>query len=154
MEYLWLIVVFVVFMVIYIMHREPPMLSEIKQKYWAVLDMLRQTDDPMWKGVLRPSIITGMVGWSKDKGPIGSNVNKGYEIYICLDGDDVNSAMYVLIHELAHMSVPEYDHTTQFWNNFKKLKELCVQNGFYTPMGQVTYCGDVVQDGGSKPSQQ
>ena len=125
------------------------MLTEIKQRYWMILDMLEQTGDSMWHGVLKRSIITGMVGWSKEKGPIGSNVNKGYEIYICLDGEDVNSAIYVLIHELAHMSVPEYDHTSQFWNNFTKLKALCVAKGLYTPSGERSYCGETVTDKGS-----
>ena len=145
---IFMVAAFIVFLIIYISHREPPMLSEIKQKYWTILDMLRETGDPTWKGVLRPSIITGMTGWSKKNGPIGSNVNKGYEIYICLDGDDVNSAVYVLIHELAHMSVPEYDHTDRFWTNFSKLKELCINNGLYTVSGTRTYCGDTIKDEG------
>jgi WLM domain len=141
-----IIVLLIVVFIIVLTNREPEMLTELKRRYRAVLDMLRQTGDPTWDGVLRQSIITGMFGWSKDKGPIGSNVNKGYEIYICLDGNDVNSAMYVLIHELAHMSVPEYDHTTNFWTNFKKLKTLCVSNGLYTPTGTRTYCGDSIRD--------
>ena len=141
-----LVTMVIVFFIIFTNNQEPPMLTELKQKYWAILDMLRQTGDPIWKGVLRQSIITGMKDWSKDKGPIGSNVNKGYEIYICLDGNDVNSAMYVLIHELAHMSVPEYDHTTKYWTNFSKLKKLCIDNGFYTATSVRTYCGDVIKD--------
>lgn len=143
----WVVVavLFLVFIIILITNREPPMLGEIKRRYWAILDMLRETGDPVWHGVMRPAILTGMVGWSKDKGPIGSNVNKGYEIYICLDGDDVNSATYVLIHELAHMSVPEYDHTTHFWKNFESLKDLCVKNGLYVKGGDRQYCGDTVR---------
>jgi hypothetical protein len=120
------------------------MLSQIKARYWAILDMLKQTGDPRWTPILKPAIITGIKG--KKDGVIGSNVNKGYEIYICLDGDDVNSATYVLIHELAHMSVPEYDHTTKFWDNFEKLKTLCIQNGLYTKAGVRGYCGEVVRD--------
>jgi hypothetical protein len=137
---------FIVQILVCLFHREPDMLTQLKQRYWATLDMLRSSQDPMWKGVLRPSIITGMRDWTKSKGPIGSNVNKGYEIYICLDGNDVNSAMYVLIHELAHMSVPEYDHTDAFWNNFKKLKELCITSGLYTAGGERGYCGDSIRD--------
>lgn len=145
--WVWIPLLITIF-IIFFMHQEPPMLTEIKRKYNAILDMLRQTGDPMWNGVLRPSIITGMKDWSKAKGPIGSNVNKGYEIYICLDGNDVNSAMYVMIHELAHMSVPEYDHTTKFWTNFSKLKQLCIDNGLYTPANIRTYCGDTIKDDG------
>ena len=143
------VVLFVLLLSVFWFHQEPAMLTELKQRYWATLEMLRQSGDPMWKGVLKPSILTGMSGWDKVNGPIGSNVNKGYEIYICLDGDDVNSAMYVLIHELAHMSVPEYDHTTNFWKNFEALKKLCVAKGLYKLDGVRKYCGDVVKDGES-----
>ena len=143
---MWIYFVIAVFIVIIVTNMEPPMLTELKKRYRATLDVLRDTGDPMWKGVLKQSIITGMVGWTRSRGPIGSNVNKGYEIYICLDGDDVNSAMYVLIHELAHMSVPEYDHTTKFWENFSKLKQICIDNNLYTPSGERIYCGDTVKD--------
>jgi len=125
-------------------HREPKMLKDLKIKYWSMLDILRATGDPLWKPVLKPAIITGMYG--KRDGVIGSNVNKGYEIYICLEGNDVNSATYVLLHELAHMSVSEYDHSNGFWNNFKKIKDLAIQNGIYVNEGTKNYCGDVIRD--------
>jgi len=123
---------------------EPKMLQEIKERYWAILKMLRETGDPTWIPVLKPAIITGLRG--KKDGVIGSNVNKGYEIYICLDGDDVNSAIYVLIHELAHMTVPEYDHSIKFWENFENLKKLCIDAGLYVKSGERKYCGDTVRD--------
>ena len=125
-------------------NKEPEMLTDLKKRYWDMLDILRETKDPMWIPVLAPSIITGIKG--KKDGVIGSNVNKGYEIYICLDGGDVNSAMYVLIHEVAHMSVPEYDHTDKFWENFKKLKMICIDKGLYEAKGERKYCGDVIRD--------
>jgi hypothetical protein len=122
---------------------EQKMLTELKRRYVALLHVMRQSGDPMWVPVLKPAIITGIHG--KKDGVIGSNVNKGYEIYICLDGDDVNSAMYVLIHELAHMSVPEYDHTSGFWGNFSKLRDLAANAGLYVkPTGPVKYCGETV----------
>ena len=139
-----LALMFLTFLGIVRFNNEPTMLTELKLRYWAILDMLRASGDPMWAPVLKPAIITGIYG--KKDGVIGSNVNKGYEIYICLDGDDVNSAVYVLIHELAHMSVPEYDHTKHYWENFKKLKELCIQKGLYTKGGDRQYCGDTIKD--------
>lgn len=123
---------------------EPKMLVELKDRYFRTLEILRETRDPIWKPVLKPAIITGLKG--KKDGVIGSNVNKGYEIYICLDGDDVNSAFYVLIHELAHMTVPEYDHSIKFWENFEKLKKICIDNGLYTKDGVRSYCGDQIRD--------
>jgi hypothetical protein len=125
-------------------NQEPKMLTELKYRYFKTLDILRETGDPMWKPVLKPAIITGLNG--KKDGVIGSNVNKGYEIYICLDGDDVNSAFYVLIHELAHMTVPEYDHSIKFWDNFEKLKKICVDSGLYVKGGVRSYCGDSIRD--------
>jgi hypothetical protein len=134
----------ILFLIAALFNKEPEMLTELKRRYWAMLDILRETKDPMWTPVLKPSIITGLRG--KKDGVIGSNVNKGYEIYICLDGGDVNSAMYVLIHEVAHMSVPEYDHTDKFWENFKKLKTLCIDKGLYEAKGERKYCGETIRD--------
>lgn len=142
--WLWILVATVVFLTLVLTSSEPRMLTELKQSYWAILEMLRDTRDPLWHPVLKPAIITGMYG--KKDGVIGSNVNKGYEIYICLDGDDVNSALYVLIHELAHMTVPEYDHSIKFWENFEKLKKLCIDAGIYKKNGERKYCGDSIRD--------
>ena len=123
---------------------EPKMLTDLKDRYFRILDILRANGDPLWKPVLKPAIITGLNG--KKDGVIGSNVNKGYEIYICLDGDDVNSAFYVLMHELAHMTVPEYDHSIKFWENFEKLKKICIDSGLYVKGGERKYCGDSIRD--------
>jgi hypothetical protein len=142
----WIILAVLILILISIFNFEPKLLTDIKERYRAILGAIKKSGDPTWDGCMRESIITGMVDWSKNSGPIGSNVNKGYEIYICLDGSDVNSAVYVLIHELAHMSVPEYDHTEKYWENFKKLKEFCVQNELYSPQGARMYCGDDIKD--------
>jgi WLM domain len=146
MEYFIILLFFVILVVIVSINKEPQMLSELKYKYWTLLEILRLTGDPLWDPVRKPSIITGMMNWNKEKGPIGSNVNKGYEIYICLDGGDVNSAMYVLLHELAHMSVPEFDHTKNFWNHFDKLKKIAIESGVYKSSGTRMYCGDTVKE--------
>jgi hypothetical protein len=142
---MWRVIpLFAVWLIILMAFTGNSMLDSLKINYWKTLDVLRSTGDSLWDPVLRPAIITGMSG--KRDGVIGSNVNKGYEIYICLDGDDVNSATYVLLHELAHMTVKEYDHSTAFWNNFKKIKEIAIQNGIYTKKGTKNYCGDVIPD--------
>jgi len=142
---MWLFLIVAWFLIV-ILNREPDMIIELRSRYHKAIDILRKTGDPKWKNVLHPAILTGMNSWDKSKGPIGSNVNKGYEIYICLDGNDVNSAMFVLIHELAHMSVEEYGHTPLFWENFKKLKQIFAENGIYSPQGMRQYCGDRIVD--------
>ena len=122
--------------------KEPEMLTEIKRRY----DIIRASlpADARWERICSKSaIITGM---DPSSGVVGSNVNKGYEIYICLDGEDIDSAMYVFLHELAHMTVSEYDHSTNFWNNFKDLRIVCQDIGVYSPVGAKKYCGKEVKD--------
>ena len=146
MKWWWgLIAVLLVILILILgMDRQAGMLIELKKKYRDMIEVLRKTGDPIWNPILKESIITGLRG--KKDGVIGSNVNKGYEIYICLDGDDVNSAMYILIHEMAHMTVPEYDHTEAFWTNFKRLKDICIEAGLYHKGGERNYCGDAIRD--------
>jgi hypothetical protein len=122
--------------------KDPPLLLEIKRRYQIIRNSLPAEE--RWHLVCQKhAIITGTSpGWS---GPIASNVNKGYEIYICLDGEDVESAMYVFLHELAHLSVKEYDHSTTFWNNFRDLRVICSQIGVYKPAGATKYCGQTIK---------
>jgi hypothetical protein len=135
----------VVIVVLTRLNTEPEMLGLLKQRYTELREVLG--DDPRWKPIKKQSILTGLIGgYSKKNGAIGYNVNKGYEIYICLAGDDVNSAMHVLIHELAHLSVSEYDHTIEYWKNFKDLKALAVGAGLYQEMGKREYCGESIRD--------
>lgn len=137
----------VALLVILVMHKEPPLLVAIKEKYSAFLVYLHSpaNTDPRWDKLKQRAIVTGLVDYDKSMGAIAYNVNKGYEICICLSGGDVNSAFYVLLHELAHMTVSEYDHTTKFWKNFKDLKVLCNSLGIYdNSAGSSKYCGDSV----------
>ena len=115
----WLLVTMLLVIVIWY-NKPQPILVEVKQRYDKLRAHLATLNDPRWNKLIKPSIITGMVDWDKSKGAIGYNVNKGYEIGICLKGDDANSAFYVLLHELAHITVSEYDHSTEFWKNFKQ----------------------------------
>jgi len=124
---------------------QPSLLREIKSRYLTLRKHLQETPaiDPRFT-ILRDHqpIITGIMASRMNKGTIGYNVNKGYEIYICLDGDNVDAAMHVLIHELAHMTVPEYDHSPEYWASFRDLRQLCITLGIFHPSGDPQmYCG-------------
>ena len=122
--------------------KEPELLTEIKRRYDVIRSNLPA--DARWKRICtKRAIITGT---DKSSGIVGSNVNKGYEIYICIDGEDIDSAMYVFLHELAHMTVTEYDHSKNFWNNFKDLRQVCKEIGVYNPVGIKEYCGKEVKE--------
>ena len=126
--------------------REPPMLVDIKKRYRTLLKHLRDTPsiDPRFEVLRRHEpLLTGIDSTRMNRGTIGYNVNKGYEIFICIDNDgSVDAAMHVLIHELAHMTVPEYDHTDAYWQSFKDLRDLCVTLGLLAVSNTPTkYCG-------------
>ena len=121
---------------------DPPMLTELKRRYNIIRKGLPH--EGRWSLICsKEAIITGT---DKHSGIVGSNVNKGYEIYICLDGEDIDSAMYVFLHELAHLTVTEYDHTQRFWDNFRDLRSICNSLGVYSPVGAKQYCGERVED--------
>lgn len=124
---------------------EPQLLKDIKRRYLVLKRHLIETPniDPRFEILRRHQpIITGIASTRMNKGTIGYNVNKGYEIYICLDGKNVEAAMHVLIHELAHMTVPEYDHSDAYWQSFRDLRQLSITLGILHPSTEAQkYCG-------------
>ena len=131
----WVLIPLVV--LILVLHREDPVLHELKSRYYRFIQIL----PPKYDRLRRPVIITG----TYSKGDVGSNVNKGGEIYVCLENSP-NDAFHVLLHELAHSSVKEFNHSDAFWQAFRELKDLATQNGLYTPVGRKNYCGKVISD--------
>ena len=99
------------------------------------------------------------------------SVNKGEEIILCLtkireqvqvqeqvqeqeqeqeqepDNNlmDINTMMFVVLHELGHLSSVSVGHTTEFWNNFKWILEESINIGIYMRQDfdtkPVEYCG-------------
>lgn len=79
-------------------------------------------------------------------------VNKGDEMRICIrDGnnlEDINTSMFVLLHELAHLMSNSYGHNSEFKENFNYIVHLATSIGTYKPQEfdkePVKYCGNVV----------
>ena len=134
---MWLLVALSVIVVLIVLfHAEDPRMTKLKERYYTFIQNV-----PEKYAVLRkPVCITGTYG-----GEIGTNVNKGSEIYVCLDGD-TNDNFHVLLHELAHSTVKEYDHSDKFWQNFSELRELAKQDGLYKPVTRKNYCGKEISD--------
>lgn len=148
---MWVLLTFLILVWVFILARlrDPPLLKQIRARYLLLLKHLKETPgiDNRFKSIKdNVTIITGIAASRMNKGTIGYNVNKGYEIYICLDGDNINAAMHILIHELAHITVAEYDHTPAFWQSFKDLKQLCQSLGLYVPITTVQYCGGEIHE--------
>lgn len=133
-------------------NKQPDLMTEVRQRYERILETVREDPDldPRWEPVKKQVILTGMCNWDKSKGAIAYNVNKGYEIYMCLEGDSVdetriNTMVHVLIHELCHSTVREYEHSDTFWKNFKDFRKYCADRGLYTPGDVGPFCGEDIK---------
>lgn len=69
---------------------------------------------------------------------VSFNINKGEHISLCLRDftnpntfHEFNDIMFVAIHELAHSTAVSYQHTDEFWYNFRILLENAIEFGIY-----------------------
>jgi hypothetical protein len=125
--------------------REPENFTQVKKLYATLREHIRTNEGvPQKFKILQNQVL--LIGYLKKKHELGYNTNKGYEIGLCLDGT-VNQILHVLLHELAHSTVSEYEHSTQFWQNFKELRELATQIGIYEPVNSSEkFCGKYISD--------
>ena len=84
--------------------------------------------------------------------------NKGEKLAFCLDTEknsngkliDINTLMYVALHELSHVASKSIGHTDEFWNNFKFLITESKEIGIYKPIdyknNNTQYCGMTITD--------
>lgn len=79
-------------------------------------------------------------------------VEKGERIIFCLRAKnannklvDINTMMFVALHEIAHIASVSIGHTDEFWANFKWILEEAVNIGIYAEAdyerNPVQYCG-------------
>ena len=83
-------------------------------------------------------------------------INKGEKIVFCLRSKlldtihDMNTLMYVVIHEMAHVGCPEYGHTPLFKKIFKFLLEQSIVIHIYKPIdyriNPQNYCGMTINE--------
>jgi predicted metal-dependent hydrolase len=123
--------------------QEPQRLKEVKEKYRILREHLDETNNETYSMLTRAVPITGVLRMNDG---IGYNTNKGGDIVLCLDGEP-NEIFHVLIHELAHCTVEEYDHSEQFWENYIELRDICVHIGIYEKISiRTEFCGEHIQD--------
>ena len=84
--------------------------------------------------------------------------NKGEKLAFCLDTEkdskgrliDINTLMYVALHELSHIATKSIGHTDEFWNNFKFLVTEAKAIDVYNPVDYkkepARYCGMNITD--------
>lgn len=80
------------------------------------------------------------------------SINKGERIVFCLRSRDekqqlmdLNTMMFVALHELSHIGTKSTGHTPEFWDNFRWILEEAIQIGIYKEQDfktkPVKYCG-------------
>lgn len=123
---------------------EPDQLRMVKEKYKILRDHIKNENIESFKMLERCIVINGYHYSIND---IGYNTNKGEEIGLCISGD-VNEIFHVLLHELAHsVTVNDYSHSDQFWDNYTKLRDLAISIGIYSKIPEKTpFCGKHIQD--------
>lgn len=127
-------------------------LATLEQRMQRLLDGARalMPDDPRiaairrrWDGTLSEVEASGEVAFSVDK----------RSIHVCLRNksgaiEDMNTSMFVLIHELAHVATADYGHSHEFWANMRFLLELAERLGIYTyenyDTSTTTFCGHML----------
>jgi hypothetical protein len=82
------------------------------------------------------------------------SINKGEQIVLCLRTNnklmDLNTMMFVVLHEMAHVCSISIGHTDEFWSNFKWILEESINIGIYKKqdfkLKNVEYCGITITD--------
>jgi predicted metal-dependent hydrolase len=82
------------------------------------------------------------------------SINKGEQIVLCLRTNnklmDLNTMMFVVLHELSHICTESIGHTAEFWTNFKWILEEAINIGVYKKqdfkLNNVEYCGMTITD--------
>jgi len=84
--------------------------------------------------------------------------NKGEKLAFCLDTEknskgrliDMNTLMYVALHEVSHIATKSIGHNDEFWNNFKfmitEAKEINIYNPVDYQKEPARYCGMNISD--------
>jgi len=140
MYYLLVVLFLVVFVTIYTT-KEPPVFTDVKQRYEKFRKHI--VNDPKYNNLSTQVLL---IGYLHKKHELGYNTNKGYEIGLCLDGT-ANQIFHVLLHELAHSTVTEYEHSTLFWQQFKELRKIATDLGIYEAItSSEKFCGKYIQD--------
>ncbi len=85
------------------------------------------------------------------------SVNKGEKIVFCIRAknkqenlEDVNTMMFVAIHEIAHIMTISVGHTEEFWDNMRYLLQKAIKVGVYQKEDYKNspreYCGVKITD--------
>jgi len=126
------------------------------QKLLKHLELTQSTDERTVR-VIKNLNVDAISEGSENSSYTSYSVNKGEKVVFCLRSRDknnklmdINTMMFVALHELAHISSKTVGHDTAFWTNFKWLLENAIQIRIYEKQDfkkkPVEYCGIQITD--------
>lgn len=85
------------------------------------------------------------------------SVNKGELLVLCIRDrkpqpslHSLNTMMFVVLHEIAHVVTHSVGHTKEFWDNFRWLLQIAIKHDLYQYVNyseqQENYCGLEIND--------
>jgi predicted metal-dependent hydrolase len=134
------------------------LLSNMSININKLLDFLKEKydSDPV-KRLIKKYDPTNITESSASSKYTSYSVNKGEKIVLCIrsrDDDakliDLNTLMFVVLHELAHIMTVSVGHTEEFWTNFKFLLTKGIELDIYKEIdyskNPQKYCGITITD--------
>ena len=135
------------------------LLAQIRGRLEAFIGYLKTTvgNDKRVQKVVERIQLDQISEGSEDSQYTSYSVNKGERIVFCLrhrDGKktlmDINTMMFVALHEVAHVGTESVGHTPEFWDNFRWFLEQGIASGVYERQDfqnkPVEYCGLQIQN--------
>lgn len=137
-------------------------LAKIKKNMFVLIFYLKDNQDKFpenlsyIKDLVRRTKDIVIMETANDEKYTSYTVNKGEKIVFCLRSKvineihDMNTLMYVVIHELGHVGCPEFGHTPLFKKIFTFLLEQSIVVGIYKAIdyriNPQYYCGMTINE--------
>lgn len=143
-------------------HKAANILALIKSNMLKLISHLKNNIDKFpdntqyIKDIVKRTKVIHIIESSSNEKYTSYTINKGEKIVFCLRSKlfnnihDMNTLMYVVIHEMAHIGCPEYGHTPLFKEIFKFLLIESININIYTPIDYrlkpQDYCGMTINE--------
>ena len=135
------------------------LLANINKNLIKLINILKHkySNDPRAKRMINNYNSNTITEGTGEKNYTSYSVNKGEKIVFCItvrnDENnkklmDLNTMLYVGIHELAHLGTKEIGHVDVFWKNFKWILKIAEKEGIYKyedyRINPKKYCGIII----------
>ena len=116
------------------------LLAQIRKNLATLTDHLRSNfpNDPRTKRIIERFNPNNIMETDGNSTYTSYSVNKGEKLVLCLryrDGTnrlvDLNTMMFVTLHEYTHILTKSVGHTDEFWDNFKFILKNSIKLGIY-----------------------